>query len=155
MTAVQRFRLVINSHRSTSRSIASSKLQQKLLMTHAQLVEKAVRWLRSYRCGVVLSEQACVSGEMPDAIGWKRAPFRAGRVQSYARRFSGRPRQAFSSEARARSRLRTFLPGPAGISSTAKNSPQAGDCSNSAAAESKRTRLRQRIFAAPPASATK
>src|SRR6478736_5292435 len=42
-------------------------------MTHAQLVEKAVRWLRSYRCGVVLSEQACVSGEMPDAIGWKKA----------------------------------------------------------------------------------
>jgi hypothetical protein len=42
-------------------------------MTHAQLVERAVRWLRYYRCGVVLSEQACVSGEMPDAIGWKRA----------------------------------------------------------------------------------
>ena len=42
-------------------------------MTHAQLVEKAVEWLRAYRCGVVLSEQACVSGEMPDAIGWKRA----------------------------------------------------------------------------------
>ena len=42
-------------------------------MTHAQLVEKAVRWLRSSRCGVLLSEQACVSGEMPDAIGWKRA----------------------------------------------------------------------------------
>src|SRR5579863_4859052 len=42
-------------------------------MTHSQLVEKAVRWLRSYRCGVVLSEQACVNGEMPDAIGWKRA----------------------------------------------------------------------------------
>jgi len=42
-------------------------------MTHAQLVEKAVRWLRSYRCGVILSEQACASGEMPDAIGWKRA----------------------------------------------------------------------------------
>jgi hypothetical protein len=42
-------------------------------MTHAQLVEKAVQWLRRYRCGVVLSEQACVSGEMPDAIGWKRA----------------------------------------------------------------------------------
>lgn len=42
-------------------------------MTHAQLVEKAVAWLRRYRCGVVLSEQACVSGEMPDAIGWKRA----------------------------------------------------------------------------------
>jgi len=41
-------------------------------MIHAQLVEKAVHWLRRYRCGVVLSEQACVSGEMPDAIGWKR-----------------------------------------------------------------------------------
>ncbi len=32
----------------------------------------AVAWLRRYRCGVVLSEQACVSGEMPDAIGWKK-----------------------------------------------------------------------------------
>ena len=42
-------------------------------MTHAQLVEHAVAWLRAYRCGVVLSEQACISGEMPDAIGWKRA----------------------------------------------------------------------------------
>jgi hypothetical protein len=42
-------------------------------MTHAKLVEKAIRWLRHYRCGVVLSEQACASGEMPDAIGWKRA----------------------------------------------------------------------------------
>jgi hypothetical protein len=41
-------------------------------MSHAQLIERAVRWLRSYRCGVVLSEQACASGEMPDAIGWKR-----------------------------------------------------------------------------------
>src|ERR1700687_357090 len=42
-------------------------------MTHAQLVETAVEWLRAYRCGVVLSEQACVSREIPDAIGWKRA----------------------------------------------------------------------------------
>jgi hypothetical protein len=42
-------------------------------MTHPQLVQKAVEWLRRYRCGVILSEQACVSGEMPDAIGWKRA----------------------------------------------------------------------------------
>jgi hypothetical protein len=40
-------------------------------MTHAQLVERAVAWLRRYRCVVVLSEQACVSGEVPDAIGWK------------------------------------------------------------------------------------
>jgi hypothetical protein len=42
-------------------------------MTHAFLVRKAVEWLRRYGCGVVLSEQACMSGEMPDAIGWKRA----------------------------------------------------------------------------------
>lgn len=42
-------------------------------MTHAHLVGKAVAWLRSYGCGVVLSEQSCSSGEMPDAIGWKRA----------------------------------------------------------------------------------
>jgi hypothetical protein len=42
-------------------------------MTHAKLVLMAVDWLRRYRCGVVLSEQACVSGEMPDAIGWKKA----------------------------------------------------------------------------------
>jgi hypothetical protein len=42
-------------------------------MTHALLVRTAVAWLRRYRCGVVLSEQACISGEMPDAIGWKRA----------------------------------------------------------------------------------
>ena len=41
-------------------------------MTHAQLVEAAVHWLRSkYRCGIVLSEQACCSGEVPDVIGWK------------------------------------------------------------------------------------
>jgi len=42
-------------------------------MTHAQLVAKAIQWLRSYRCGVILSEQVCASGEMPDAIGWRRA----------------------------------------------------------------------------------
>src|ERR1700687_2122874 len=33
----------------------------------------AVQWLRRYRCGVVLSERACVGGEMPDAIGGKKA----------------------------------------------------------------------------------
>lgn len=31
-----------------------------------------MRWLRRYRCGVVLSEQACASGEVPDVIGWKK-----------------------------------------------------------------------------------
>jgi len=42
-------------------------------VTHAKLVSLAVAWLRRYRCGVVLSEQACLSGEMPDALGWKKA----------------------------------------------------------------------------------
>jgi hypothetical protein len=41
-------------------------------MTHEALVELAVRWLRtSYGCGIILSEQACCSGEVPDVIGWK------------------------------------------------------------------------------------
>jgi hypothetical protein len=39
---------------------------------HAQLVERAVEWLRyTYRCGIILSEQYCASGEVPDVIGWK------------------------------------------------------------------------------------
>ena len=40
-------------------------------MRHAKLVEAAIAWLRRYRCGIVLSEQGCASGEMPDAMGWK------------------------------------------------------------------------------------
>jgi len=76
-------------------------------MTHAQLVERAVRWLRSYRCGVVLSEQACVSGEMPDAIGWKRAHHsvlveckvtRADFLADRGKPFRTRPEQGVGSE---------------------------------------------------------
>ncbi|HWZ44240.1 MAG TPA: hypothetical protein VNW97_12240 [Candidatus Saccharimonadales bacterium] len=41
-------------------------------MTHQQLVRLAELWLRrKYRCGIVLSEQSCASGETPDVIGWK------------------------------------------------------------------------------------
>ena len=76
-------------------------------MTHAQLVEKAVRWLRHYRCGVVLSEQACASGEMPDAIGWKRACHsvlveckvtRADFLADRAKPFRSKPEQGVGSE---------------------------------------------------------
>jgi hypothetical protein len=76
-------------------------------MTHAQLVEKAVRWLRSYRCGVVLSEQACVSGEMPDAIGWKPACHsvlveckvtRADFLADYEKPFRRKPERGVGSE---------------------------------------------------------
>jgi hypothetical protein len=43
-------------------------------VSHAMLVAKAVEWLRTrYRCGIILSEQYCASGEVPDAIGWKGA----------------------------------------------------------------------------------
>src|SRR5581483_5047253 len=43
-------------------------------MTHQQLVQLAENWLRRcYRCGIVLSEQSCASGETPDVIGWKGA----------------------------------------------------------------------------------
>jgi hypothetical protein len=65
-------------------------------VTHAQLTAKAVEWLRHYGCGIVLSEQACVSGEVPDAIGWRgvcrsvvvecklsRADFRADRAKPF------------------------------------------------------------------------
>lgn len=39
---------------------------------HEQLVDAAVLWLRrKYRCGIVLSEQYCATGEVPDAIGWR------------------------------------------------------------------------------------
>lgn len=41
-------------------------------MKHAQLVARAVEWLRhKYGCGIILSEQYCASGEIPDVIGWK------------------------------------------------------------------------------------
>lgn len=40
-------------------------------MTHADLVARAVRWLRNTRgCGVVLDEWVSRSPETPDAIGW-------------------------------------------------------------------------------------
>lgn len=42
-------------------------------VTHGRLVKLAVEWLRrEYRCGVILSEQYCATGEVPDAIGWKK-----------------------------------------------------------------------------------
>jgi len=42
------------------------------LTKHAQLVARAAQWLRSrYGCGIVLSEQYCATGEVPDVIGWK------------------------------------------------------------------------------------
>ena len=51
---------------------SSGILRYNINMTHQQLVRLAEQWLRSrYRCGIVLSEQSCASGETPDVIGWK------------------------------------------------------------------------------------
>jgi hypothetical protein len=39
---------------------------------HTQLVSRAVEWLRRrYKCGIILAEQYCATGEVPDVIGWK------------------------------------------------------------------------------------
>ena len=64
----------LDRFRSKKHLFGSPKSFYKLLrlMTHELLVEKAVEWLRRYRCGIVLSEQACCTGEVPDAIGWKK-----------------------------------------------------------------------------------
>src|SRR5260221_14360356 len=49
-------------------------LGYNISMTHQQLVRMAEQWLRGrYRCGIVLSEQSCASGETPDVIAWKGA----------------------------------------------------------------------------------
>lgn len=40
-------------------------------LTHADLVERAAIWLRSRGCGVILTEFASMSPEIPDAIGWR------------------------------------------------------------------------------------
>ena len=42
-------------------------------MNHAELVERAERWLKNtFNCGVVLAELVAytATGETPDAIGW-------------------------------------------------------------------------------------
>jgi len=53
--------------------LACEHSREAIVMTHEKMVARAVAWLRRYGCGVVLSEQSCASGEVPDAIGWKRA----------------------------------------------------------------------------------
>lgn len=46
--------------------------KQPVQVKHAQLVARAAHWLRCrYGCGIVLSEQYCATGEVPDVIGWK------------------------------------------------------------------------------------
>lgn len=44
-------------------------------MTHAELVERAGRWLRSLGYGTVVTERLMGGVEEPDAIGWKASGF--------------------------------------------------------------------------------
>jgi hypothetical protein len=124
-------------------------------MTHAQLVAKAVHWLRRHRCGVVLSEQACASGEMPDAIGWKSACHsvlveckvtRSDFLADRAKPFRVKPEQGVGCE--------RFYLVPAGLL-PAKSYQQAGGCSNSATIKSKLPSPPPRISARPQVSGTK
>lgn len=73
-------------------------------MNHAELVERAERWLRNTRgCAVVLTEFTAHHSEEPDALGWRdrgflsilveckasRADFRADQQKPSRRRHSG------------------------------------------------------------------
>jgi hypothetical protein len=96
-------------------------------MTHSALVELAVRWLRtSYRCGIILSEQACCTGEVPDVIGWKaccrsvlveckisRADFLADRGKSWR----------MDADAQGALGCERFYMAPAGLIATAELPP--------------------------------
>src|SRR5271167_2778910 len=113
-------------------------------MTHAKLVLMAVQWLRRYRCGVVLSEQACVSGEMPDAIGWKKACHsvlvegkvsRADFLADRDKPFRQRPEIGVGCE-------RYYL-SPGGLIGT-EELPRAGGCWKCADARSSGSRRRRR-----------
>jgi hypothetical protein len=54
------------------RRYKSSVAKASTTVKHAQLVVRAADWLRRrYGCGIVLSEQYCATGEIPDVIGWK------------------------------------------------------------------------------------
>lgn len=56
-----------NCAMSSSEVMSSSESSK-----HARLIAEAVKWLRRrYRCGIVLSEQYCATGEIPDVIAWK------------------------------------------------------------------------------------
>jgi hypothetical protein len=47
-------------------------MSKPVQVKHSALVSRAVDWLRNYYgCGIILSEQYCATGEVPDAIGWK------------------------------------------------------------------------------------
>ncbi len=107
-------------------------------MTHAQLVEQAVAWLRGYRCGVVLSEQACVSGEMPDAIGWKRASHSVLVECKISRAdFLADRDKPFRQKSGARTGLRTLLSHSAADCSDRKTCRPDGACWKCASGRSK------------------
>lgn len=50
--------------------MAQNKITLDGILTHTDLVEIARRWLTK-QCAVVITEMANMSGETPDAIGWR------------------------------------------------------------------------------------
>lgn len=57
-------------------------------MTHAELVDRAVRWLRSsWHCGVVLAELVTYADSIPDAIGF------GGRHRAHTRAYGSYSQQ--------------------------------------------------------------
>jgi hypothetical protein len=75
---------------------------------HAQLVSRAVEWLRRrYKCGIILSEQSCATGEVPDVIAWKGfcksvlvecKVSRADFLADAAKPFRGKPEEGMGSQ---------------------------------------------------------
>ena len=58
--------------RTTVSRYKSSMGKSTSEVKHVQMVARAVQWLRHhYGCGIILSEQYCASGEIPDVIAWK------------------------------------------------------------------------------------
>ena len=103
---------------------SSAPAAYRYTMTHAQLVEKAVRvaarlslWRGPLRAG--LRQRRNARRHRMEA----RLPFRPGRVQDFPRRLPGRPRQAFPAKAGAGTGLRTFLSHPAGDCFSSRNCP--------------------------------
>ena len=51
----------------------SSPVFRSALMTHAELVTRAARWLESVGCPIVFAEMVTINSEIPDVIGWRNS----------------------------------------------------------------------------------
>ena len=107
-------------------------------MTHAQLVEKAVAWLRAYRCGVVLSGAGL--RQRRDARRHRmeaRLPFRAGRMQNLRADFLADRDKPFRRSSPTSGWAASASISPRRDCWNRRNCRRAGDCSKSASAKSR------------------